>query len=150
MGYVPLAEGEVGSDDGGPAFVPRGEDVEEQLSTGLFEGDESQLIDDEERDATKALLEAREDAGVAGFGECADEVGRAKEGDVISAFNRLDAEAGGEMGLAGTDGPEQHDVARRWYPRAAGKLLEARSLEAVGALPIELSERFGSRQSCRA
>jgi hypothetical protein len=38
---VPLTEGEVGSDDRGGALVPGGEDVEEQLTTGLLEGHES-------------------------------------------------------------------------------------------------------------
>ena len=59
---VPLAEGEVGRDDGGGALVPGGEDVEEQLAAGLLEGNEAELVEQQERGAPKAVLKTREDA----------------------------------------------------------------------------------------
>ena len=139
---VPFAEGEVAGDDRGAALVASGEDVEEHLSAGLLERDESQLVDDEKCDAAKSLLQTREGPCVARFGERSDEVGSAVEGDVVATLDRLDAERRGEMGFAGADGTEQDDVARGGDPRAATELLDTRALEAMCAFPVELGERL--------
>src|SRR5271168_3944304 len=100
---VPLAEGEVGSDDGGGPLVASREDVEEQLAAGLLEGDEAELVEEQERGPAETVLEARERPGVACLGERADEVGGAVEDDVVAAFDGLDAERGRQVGLAGAD-----------------------------------------------
>ena len=144
---VPLAEGEVGRDDGGGALVTGGEDVEEQFAAGLLEGDEAELVEQQEGCAAKAVLKAREQSGVARFGERADEVRGAVEEDVVAALDGLDAERGGQVGLAGADGADQHDVARGIDPGAAGELLDASALESVGASPVELRERLSCRES---
>ena len=46
---VPLAEGKVGGDDGGGALVASRQHVEEQLAAGLLEGDEAELVEEQER-----------------------------------------------------------------------------------------------------
>jgi len=46
---VPLAEGEVGCDDGGGPLVASREHVEEQLAAGLLEGDEAEFVEEQER-----------------------------------------------------------------------------------------------------
>jgi hypothetical protein len=47
-------------DDRGSPFVPRREDTREAVFLRFSRRDESELIGDEERDATESLLEARE------------------------------------------------------------------------------------------
>ena len=65
----------------------------------------------------------------------------------MAALDGLDAERGGQVGLAGADGTDQDDVARGVNPGAAGELLDASTLETVGASPVELRERLSRRQS---
>src|SRR5690606_4537458 len=99
----PLAEGEIGRDDDGAALVARREEIEEELASGAIEGDEAELVDDEELEASETALEARELALVAGFEQGADEVGRTPEGDVATLAHRLDAKRDGEVGFARAD-----------------------------------------------
>jgi hypothetical protein len=92
----------------GPGWTPR--------STRCFGASwrTSQLIDDEKGDAAKSLLQTREGTGIASLGESADQVGGAVEGDVVTAFDGLDAERGGQMGLSRATGPDSTTL------RAAG------------------------------
>ena len=145
---IPLAEGEIGRDDGGGALVTRGEDVEEQLAAGLLERDEAELVEQQKRCAAKAVLKAREDTAVARFDESAHEVRGAVEEDVVSALDGLDAERGSQVGLAGADGTDEDDIACGANPRAAGEVLDASTLETVSASPVELRERLSCRKPC--
>src|SRR6266404_2221139 len=101
----PLAEGEVARDDDRPLLVAVGDEVEEQLAAGAIEGDESDLVEEEEFDAGKTALQAGELALVAGFEEGAHQIGRAPEADVAPLSGGLDAEGDSEVGLAGADRP---------------------------------------------
>ena len=40
------------------SFIPIGEDVEQELTTGTIEWNKSELVDDQELDALQALLES--------------------------------------------------------------------------------------------
>ena len=55
----PLGEGEVGGDNGGPALVAVGEEIEEELAAGAVEGDEAGIVDDEEGSAFDLAVEAK-------------------------------------------------------------------------------------------
>ena len=52
----PLGEGEIGRNDGRPALVPIGDQIEEQLTAGAVEGHEAELVDDEHVDPKESLL----------------------------------------------------------------------------------------------
>ena len=52
----PLVEGQVGGDQDRPSLVSLAEDLEEELSTGLGERDEAQLVDDEQLEPGQLLL----------------------------------------------------------------------------------------------
>jgi hypothetical protein len=145
---VPFAEGEIGRDDGGGALVTCGEDVEEQLAAGLLEGHEAKLVEQEKRGAAKAVLKAREDTSVSCLDERSDQIRCAEEEDVVATLDGLDAERGGEVRFAGAYGSYEHDVACGVDPRAAGEVLDAGTLEPVGALPVELRQCLSSGQSC--
>ena len=60
----------------------------------------------------------------------------------MAALDGLDAERGGQVGLAGADRADEHDVSCGGDPRAACEILNARPLETVGAPPVELRERL--------
>ena len=60
----PLVEGQVRGDDHGSALITLGDDLEQQLGTGLRERDEAQFVDDEKIIRGEALLQALEPAVV--------------------------------------------------------------------------------------
>jgi hypothetical protein len=144
---LPLAEGQVGRDDGGRALVPGGQDVEEQLPARLLEWNEAELVEQQERGAPESVLKTREDAGVACLEEGADQVRGAVEKDVVAALDGLDAQGSGQVSLAGADGADEHDVAGGVDPGASGEVFDARTLEAVGTSPVELREGLARWQS---
>ena len=44
----PLVEGQVGSDEGGPALISLAEDLKEQFRPGLGQRDEAEFVDDQQ------------------------------------------------------------------------------------------------------
>src|SRR5882724_4871800 len=136
----PLAEGEVARDDDRPLLVAVGDEVEEQLAAGAIEGDESDLVEEEEFDAGKTALQAGELALVAGFEEGAHQIGRAPEADVAPLSGGLDAEGDSEVGLAGADRPREDEVLGVGDPAAAvGDLC---GVHALGGVEVEGVERL--------
>ena len=54
--FGPLVEGKVGRDQYGATLVALAEDLEEQLGSGLGQGHEAELVDDDEFEARQLLL----------------------------------------------------------------------------------------------
>jgi len=63
--FGPLREGQIGCDDGRAPFVTLGQQIEQQLALGAFEGYESQRIDHQQRDFLITLLQHGEPPFVA-------------------------------------------------------------------------------------
>ena len=59
---IPLAEFQIGSDDEAPPLIAVGDDLEEQLRAVLVQGDEADLIHDDELHPSQVLQEAVERA----------------------------------------------------------------------------------------
>ncbi len=76
----------------GAALVAAGEDVEEQLASGAVEGDEAELVADQDVNPVELLLEAAQLPMVASFDQIADEIGGLAEPDSAAALAGLDAE----------------------------------------------------------
>ncbi len=60
----PLVEGEVGGDQDGAAFVALAEDLEEEFRAGGGQGDETQLVDDQQPEAGQLPLQVEQAAVV--------------------------------------------------------------------------------------
>ena len=107
----PFAEGQVGGDDDRGALVEPADEVEQQLASGLGEGQVAELVEDDEVAPGQLIGEPALAAG-AGFGlEPVDQVD-----DVEEAAPGANADAGprdgdGEMALAGAGPADQHGVA---------------------------------------
>src|SRR4030095_5182350 len=125
----PLAEGEVAGDEDGAALVAGGEEIEEQLAAGAVEGDEAELVEDQQLDPLETALEPGELAGVAGFEERAHEVARAPEGDVAALAGGFDAQRDPEMRFPRADRADQQDVFGGGDPLAARRAREHRGIE---------------------
>ena len=87
-----------------------GEQVEEQFAAGPVEGHEAEFVDDQQRDAQVALMQAGECVFIARLDQLSDEIGGADEGDPLAALDGLDPERDLEMGLAGAEWSSDHDI----------------------------------------
>ena len=85
--------------------------MEEQVRGVLFEGQVADLVDDDQSVAAQPGQFVGESAGAVGVGEAGDPLGRGREQHPVAVVGGGDAEAGGEVGLAGAGRAEQDDVA---------------------------------------
>ena len=69
----PLVKGEVGGDQDGAPFVALAEDIEEEFRAGGGEGDEAQLIDDQQPEAGQLPLQVEQAPFVPGLHELVDQ-----------------------------------------------------------------------------
>ena len=146
----PFGEGEIGGDHRGAALVAVGEQIEEELAADAVEGDETELVDDEDVDAEQALLLARELAGVAGFQELPYEISRAREEHAAFLLRRFDAKRDRQVRLAGPDRTRQDQILGSRDPFAPGEGVDLRRVDAVGGGEIKRVERFHLREACLA
>ena len=72
----PLVEGQIGGDQDGSSLVALAEDLEEELGPCLGERDEAQLVDDEQLEPGKPLLEVEQTPLVSGWPRSAHAPGR--------------------------------------------------------------------------
>ena len=77
----PLVEGQVGGDQDRPSLVALTEDLEEELSAGLGERDEAQLVDDEQFEPGKLLLQIEQTPLVPGLNQLVYQGGGGGEAD---------------------------------------------------------------------
>ena len=80
------------------------------MAASAVEGDVADLVDDEQRDAAEPGELGVEASVVVGVAEPGDPLGGGGEGDAVAGLAGADAEAGGEVGLAGAGRAEEHDV----------------------------------------
>ena len=123
--------------DGRPPLVPIGDQIEEQLAADPIEGDESQLVDDEDVDAQQPLLQPRELARIARFEQLADEIGRAREEHAAFLLGRFDAERDRQMRLAGADRAGEDQILGRGDPLAARQRVDLGRADALGRGEVE-------------
>ena len=97
---APGAEGLVGGDDDAGGLVAGGDELEEQVGGLGLERDVADLVDDQERVAAQAGDLGLEAAGAVGGGEPVGPGGGGGEQDAVPGLAGLDAQAGGEHGLA--------------------------------------------------
>ena len=145
----PFAEGEVCGDDDRGALVEPAHEVEEQLPTGLSEGQVAEFVEDDEVAADELLCGAALAPGVArscarrhaGLGlEVVDQVD-----DVVAPATGALSDAGardgnGEMGLAGAGSADKDDVALAFEEAAAGELLDQGLVDRRGS-EVEVGQR---------
>ena len=97
----PLVEGQVGGDYDGPSLVSLTEDLEEELSAGLGEWDESELVDDEQLEPGKLLLKVEQSSLVPGLDQLMDQRCGRGEADRQPPLAGGESQAEGDVGLAG-------------------------------------------------
>ena len=93
----PLAESEIGGDDGRASFIAIGDQIEQQLAAGAVEGDKPEFVDDQKVDPTQPQLETTEFAVIPGFQELSDQIGRFHEQHPEAPLGSFDAQSDGQM-----------------------------------------------------
>ena len=102
----PFRKFEVRRHDGGTAFVPVGDQIEEQLAADAIERDEAELVDDQHLDAAQPLLQPGQLAGIAGLVQQTHEVGGPGKEHPALLLGGLDAQ-GDRLARADRAGEDQ-------------------------------------------
>ena len=105
----PLVEGEVGGDQDGAPLAALAEDIEEQFRPGGGQGDETQLVDDEQAQAGKLPLQVEQPSFIPGLHQLVDQ-GGGGESHRHSPLAGGQAQSQGDVGLAGAAGADGDDV----------------------------------------
>lgn len=106
----PILEGEVGGDDDAALAVAVGQKVEEQLTSGLVEGDVAQLVEDNEAVAFKFSAVGAHLILAHGLFELDNEVRDGGEQDTFPFHAGGDAQSGGVVCLTGAGRADEDDV----------------------------------------
>ena len=118
----PLVEGQVGGDQDRTSLVALAEDLEEELSAGLGEWYEAQLVDDEQLESGQSLLEVEQSSLIPGLDQLVDQRGGGGEADRQPPLAGGESQAERDMSLAGAAVAYGDDVLSPVYVLAACQL----------------------------
>ena len=142
----PFAEGQVGCDNDGCAFVEFADQVEQELSAGLGEGQVAELVEDQE-------VEAGDEIGGSSLAFCAGfcvqlvhQVDHIEEPTPAAFPDACPGDADGKMGFAGACASDQDEVALMVEEVAVGQVAD-QGLVNLGGLEVELLQFLGERHS---
>jgi len=140
----PFAEGQVGRDRDGGAFLAFGDDLEQQFGAAWVDLDVAEFVQTQEVEASVASDDAGEDAFVGGFDEFVDEfVDELRGGDVADSaalFAGGEAESDEEVGFAGAGVAEQDDGFAGIEVVPGGDLAEGGGLDGGDSVDGEVGE----------
>ena len=142
----PLAEGEIGGDEGRPAFVPLRYQVEEQFSAGAVERHESQFVYDKQVRPLEAPVEPSQETLIAGLKKRTHQICRPCKAYPETPARSLHSETNGDVGLSGTDGTCQDDIIGPAQVFAAGQFQQLGSGYSLKRLPVELVQGLDIRE----
>src|SRR3989304_3657124 len=139
----PTGEVQVGGDQPRPPLVALGEDAEQQLGAGLGEGDEPDLVQDEEVQPEESALQFTQTQLGLGLRELIDETGGGGEANSLLLAAGGDTQGDGAVRFPGAGGPGEDHVLLPLGVVALGQLQDGllveggdgREVEAVPALP---------------
>jgi len=145
----PFIERQVARDDDRALLVALAEDLEEQLCAGLGERDEAKLVDDEEPAGGDLLLQALEPPFVTGLEQLVDQrrCGREADGEALLAGRQAEAE--GDVRLAGPAVSGCDDVLLAVDVFAASQLLDEHLVERGDGGEVEGVEALHGREPRR-
>ena len=97
-----FVEGQVRGDDDGATFVALKYDLEEQFGAGFAEGNEAQLVDDQQFLAGELFLQTLQAPFIGSLDQLMHQGGGGGEADLQALLADRQSEAEGDMGLAGS------------------------------------------------
>ena len=141
----PFAKGEIGrNDDRGP-LVELADQVEQELTAGLGEGEIAELVEDQEVEAGDQIGGPALSFGP-GFGvELVHEVDDVEEPSTAAFSDTGARDADREMGLSGSGAADQHEIALMIEEVSGGEVVDQGLID-LGRLEVELLDLLGQRQ----
>jgi len=141
----PFAEGEVGGDDDRGALVEAADQVEQELPTGLGEGQVTQLVEDDEVHAGQIVRRAALLAA-AGLGlKPIHQINDVEEATPGAAPDQRAGYGDGKVGLAGSGAADQDDIALVGHEAAGGQIAHQTLIDRRAG-EVELLDVLGQRQ----
>src|SRR6516225_2394928 len=125
-GGGPFAEGGVGGDGDGGAFLALGEDLEQQLGAAPVELEVAQLVQAEQVDAAVAGDGAGQGLVVGGLDELVDQCGGGDVADPVAGLGGGGAQPDEQVGLAGAGVADQAARLPGGHPRPVGQGVDQR------------------------
>jgi len=146
---VRFPEGLVGGDDDARPLVAGGDELEEQVGGFAVEGDVADLVDDEQRGPPQPReLGVQASFGV-GVAEASHPLRGGGEGDAMSGLTGPDAQARGQVGLAGAGRAEEHDVVLGLDEVERAEMGDHLALEASLVVEVEVLEALDAGNAIR-
>src|SRR6266567_8788117 len=143
-GGCPLAEGGVGGDRDGGAFLAFGEDLEQQLGAAAVELEVAELVQAEQVDAAVAGDGAREGLVVGGLDELVDQRGGGDVADPVAVFGGGGAQPDQQVGLAGAGVADQAARLPGADPGGPGEGMDEGGGDVRVGRVVEVLEPFGA------
>src|SRR5262249_27373921 len=120
----PFAEGEVRSDDDRRPLVEPTDEVEEELSARLREGQIAELVEDDEVQAREVVREPPLTPAARLDLEPVDEIDDVVEASTSAAANAVAGDRDGKMALAGSSPTDQYRIALLVDEAAGGEIAD--------------------------
>lgn len=141
----PFAKGEIGRDDDRGPLVELADQVEQELTASLGEGEIAEFVQDQEVEAGDQVRGPALSFG-AGFGvELVHQVDDVEEPAPAAVSDTGTRDADREMGLASPGSADQHEVALMVEEVSGGQVPD-QGLVDLGRLEVELVDLLGQRQ----
>ena len=141
----PFAEGEIGGDDDRGAFVKPADEMEEELSTRLGEGEIAEFVENDEVHAGEVIGEPSLPA-IAGLGfEPVDEIDDIVEPAASAGADAASRDGDGEVRLASSGSADQDNIALLGDEAAVGEVLDQGLVDGRFG-ELEVGKVFGERQ----
>jgi len=141
----PFAEGQVGGDDDGSALVEPADQMEEQLSAGLGEGEVAELVEHDKVEAGQVIGEPSLPAGTGFALQSVDEVDDGVEAASGAAADASPRDGYGQMRLAGASAADQDGIALLGKKGATDQLADERLVDRCAG-EVEVVNVLGQRQ----
>lgn len=137
-GFVGL----VGGKDDGTSFVALADDLEEEISPSLVDGQIPQFINHEYGRAQEFLEFDSEPVGDLSSGEGVDDFDGGDEAHGVSCDTRGVPEGRGKMGLTQPHSAQENDVGSGFDEAESEEILDLGAVDFPGPTPLELFQSF--------
>jgi hypothetical protein len=141
----PLAEGEIGRNDDRSLLVETADEVEEELTAGLSEGQIAELVEDDEIEAGEVIGDAALASGARLSLEPIDEIDDIVEAGTGRVADAAAGDGDREVGLAGPGAADEDGIALL-SQEGAGRQVPNQGLVDGGAVELELGQLFRQRR----
>ena len=142
----PFVEGKICGHEDRSSLVTLAEDLEQELSTGLGQGNEAEFIDNEQLETGQFLLKIEQSSLIPGLDQLVDQCGGGGKADRQPPLTCGKTKTEGDVSLAGAAVPDGDDVLVTIDVLAAGELHDQVLVHRRDGQEVEGIEALGGRE----